>query len=283
MTRLSIEHITRYDYISTVSKSYNECRMNPTNDGGQLVLEYELQVRPGASGFQNFKDYWGVRVTSFDLQGKHDYLELRSFARVEVNRRYAKEYTGLSWESLADPKVVDKVGEYLPPSPLTQPGEDLQQVAEEIKNSCATPKEAVLKTFAVVKEKMEYASGVTGVNTDANAAWAEGKGVCQDLSHVVITILRHMGIPARYVSGYILPKKDAEIGETVTGESHAWLDWWDGQWRAWDPTNHTEPTDFHVTVARARDYQDVAPLKGIMSDGGGTDKLTVEVNITREA
>lgn len=92
-----------------------------------------------------------------------------------------------------------------------------------------------------------------------------------------------MGIPARYVSGYLHPKPAAGVGETVIGESHAWLDWWDGQWRAWDPTNHTIPTDYHVTVARARDYKDVAPLKGMLSGGGGTDKLTVEVKMTREA
>lgn len=283
MIRLNIEHITRYDYKDAVSKSYNESRMNPTNDGGQHVLEYELKVGPGASGFQNYKDYWGTRVTSFDLQGKHNYLELRSHSRVEVHRNYVEEYEGLTWDELEKVETVDAVSDYIHNTELTAPGEELCAIATKIRAESATPKDAVQAVLAAVKEHMTYQSGVTGVHTDAAAAWTEGKGVCQDLAHVVIALLRGMGIPARYVSGYLHPKPKADIGETVVGESHAWVDWWDGQWRAWDPTNHTVPTDFHVTVTRARDYKDVAPLRGMLSGGTGTDKLTVEVKMTREA
>ncbi|MCU1520044.1 MAG: transglutaminase, N-terminal domain protein, partial [Arthrobacter sp.] len=94
--------------------------------------------------------------------------------------------------------------------------------------------------------------------------------------------LRSCGIPARYVSGYLHPRSTAALGETVAGQSHAWLEWWDGEWRSWDPTNHKPAGDFHVTVARGRDYRDVPPLKGILSGGGGSG-LNVTVEITRVA
>ncbi len=87
---------------------------------------------------------------------------------------------------------------------------------------------------------MEYLSGSTNVKTNAMQAWTKGKGVCQDISHVTVGLLRALGLPARYVSGYLHPKPDAAIGETVTGESHAWVEWWDGGWNGFDPTNSVD-------------------------------------------
>ena len=121
--------------------------------------------------------------------------------------------------------------------------------------------------------------GSTGVTTNAEEAWTQRQGVCQDLAHLAIGALRSCGIPARYVSGYLHPRSTADLGETVAGQSHAWLEWWDGEWRSWDPTNHKPAGDFHVTVARGRDYRDVPPLKGILSGGGGS-ALSVTVEIT---
>lgn len=140
MIRLNIEHITRYDYIDAVSKSYNESRMNPTNDGGQHVLEYELKVGPGASGFQNYKDYWGTRVTSFDLQGKHNYLELRSHSRVEVHRNYEEDYEGISWEELEKVETVDAVSDYIHTTPLTDPGEELCAISRKFAPKVQPPR-----------------------------------------------------------------------------------------------------------------------------------------------
>ena len=129
-------------------------------------------------------------------------------------------------------------------------------------------------------QRNEYVKGITGVHTSAAEAWLERKGVCQDLAHVGIGALRSLGIPTRYVSGYIHPKADADMGQMVAGQSHAWLEWWDGEWRSWDPTNHKPAGDLHASVARGRDYRDVPPLKGILSGGGGS-VLDVRVEITQ--
>ena len=124
--------------------------------------------------------------------------------------------------------------------------------------------------------------GVTGVHSTAAEAWAVRKGVCQDITHIALGALRAVGIPARYVSGYLHPKPDAEIGETVAGESHAWVEWFCGEWRGFDPTNLIDIGDRHVIVGRGRDYNDVAPLRGVYAGPYGS-KLFVTVEITREA
>lgn len=104
--------------------------------------------------------------------------------------------------------------------------------------------------------------------------------LCQDFAHLTLGVLRAMGIPGRYVSGYLHPFPDAGIGQAVTGQSHAWVEWWDGDWRPFDPTNGVFAGERHVIVGRGRDYHDVTPLKGVFK-GGPAEGLGVEVELTR--
>ena len=127
---------------------------------------------------------------------------------------------------------------------------------------------------------MTYETGVTHVHSGAQQAWAEGRGVCQDFAHVTIGALRSLGMPARYVSGYLAPKREAEVGESSKGESHAWVEFWDGGWMPFDPTNGVFVGLDHVAVVRGRDYTDVQPFKGVYS-GAADSTLTVEVSFTR--
>jgi transglutaminase-like putative cysteine protease len=129
---------------------------------------------------------------------------------------------------------------------------------------------------------MEYIPGITTVHTPASEAWAVGKGVCQDITHLALGALHAVGIPARYVSGYLDPRTDGPIGETVTGESHAWLEYWAGGWRPLDPTNLWPVGEHHVVLARGRSYEDVPPLRGIYA-GASSQELVVTVEITPQA
>jgi transglutaminase-like putative cysteine protease len=133
-----------------------------------------------------------------------------------------------------------------------------------------------------VHQEMTYLVGTTSVRTSAVQAFAEKQGVCQDYAHLTLVLLRSMGIPSRYVSGYLHPNPDAEINATVAGQSHAWIEAWTGQWWGYDPTNNIAINEQHVSVGVGRDYADVPPLKGIFSGGGSTD-LDVVVEITRLA
>jgi transglutaminase-like putative cysteine protease len=113
-------------------------------------------------------------------------------------------------------------------------------------------------------------------------AWQAGEGVCQDYAHLTLAMLRAVGVPARYVSGYLHTKPDAGVGETVVGESHAWIEAWTGGWWGFDPTNDLPIGHRHVWVATGRDYGDVSPLKGIYS-GGAATAIEVTVHMTRLA
>ena len=124
--------------------------------------------------------------------------------------------------------------------------------------------------------------GVTNVKTTAAESWAARAGVCQDIAHVTVGALRAAGIPARYVSGYLHPKPSAELRETVTGESHAWVEFFCGTWHGYDPTNLIDIGERHVVVGQGRDYRDVPPLRGVYA-GSSNSELFVTVEITREA
>ena len=106
--------------------------------------------------------------------------------------------------------------------------------------------------------------------------------MCQDFAHLSLILLRAMGIPARYVSGYLHPNSDAAIGESVEGESHAWIQAWTGSWWNYDPTNDTEINEQYISVGFGRSYADVTPLKGIYL-GQGSSELDVVVEMTRLA
>ena len=167
-----------------------------------------------------------------------------------------------------------------PPRPAAHP--DLRELARSIAGQHAEPGRAALAIAEAIGEKVEYVQGVTGVHSTAAEAWSERKGVCQDIVHITLGALREAGIPARYVSGYLHPKRDAEIGAPVAGESHAWVEWYAGGWQGFDPTNGIEIGTRHVLVGRGRDYSDVPPLRGVYA-GPFTSTLHVEVTITREA
>jgi transglutaminase-like putative cysteine protease len=120
------------------------------------------------------------------------------------------------------------------------------------------------------------------VTTPADGALKSGKGVCQDFAHLALGLLRSLGIPSRYVSGYLHPREDAPIGETVEGQGHAWVEWWCGTWVAWDPAHGIPAGHRHIAVGRGRDYADVPPLKGIYQ-GAPSVAHEVTVEITRTA
>ncbi|MET0303477.1 MAG: transglutaminase family protein, partial [Microbacteriaceae bacterium] len=201
---------------------------------------------------------------------------------VEVRPRDHRSH-GLEWTTLADAveRGTDFV-EQLTQTDRTRPPAEVAELAREKVASAASPCDAALAIATAIGERIEYMPGVTGVHTTAAEAWEQKKGVCQDITHLAIGALRSAGIPARYVSGYLHPVPDAEIGQTVAGESHAWVEWFCGSGQGFDPTNLIDTGDRHVTVGRGRDYTDVAPLRGVYAGPFGSS-LFVTVEITRES
>lgn len=275
--RMKIEHRTRVDYEGEVLASYNEVRMTPVNDVTQSTLDARVQVSPTATGSRYF-DYWGAYVTAFDVHVPHRTLALTATSVVETaDTRPSGGVVG--WDTLRDDRVRDTHVEYLASTPHTTVDAELVATVRDLVGD-ATPADAARTCVDWVRSEVAYIPGSTGVHTVAMEAWAARAGVCQDMAHLTVGLLRGLGIPTRYVSGYLHPDPDAGIGETVTGQSHAWVEWWDGAWTAHDPTNGKAVGVEHVVVARGRDYWDVPPHKGVYAGPGGTH-LSVEVDVTR--
>ena len=281
MSRIRIVHRTGFSYEEPATASYNEARMLPHSGGEQFVLQAGLDIRPGATQ-HSYLDYWGTRVSTFEVLTPHRELSVTATSLVEV-RPAPVPRTELSWEELAV-AAQSTVGlvEASSFAEATTPPSEVAELARDIAAEGAPVGETALEISRAVGGAMEYVRGVTGVHSTATEAWAERKGVCQDIAHVALGALRSVGIPARYVSGYLHPDPDAAIGQTVIGESHAWVEWFAGDWRGYDPTNLAEVGDLHVLVGRGRDYSDVSPLRGVYA-GPGVSELFVSVEITREA
>jgi transglutaminase-like putative cysteine protease len=281
MKRLRIEHVTGFDYETDVSASYNEARMLPGTTDSQFVLSSSLEISP-ATAINSYVDYFGTRVSTFDVLSGHEHLTITARSLVEVRPR-PFEHLGLTWERLrteAD-RTMETV-EQLGQTAKTRPHDEVAEIAASIASRHDDPGRAAHDICLAIGDAMEYVQGVTGVHSTAAEAWVARKGVCQDLAHVAVGALRSVGIPARYVSGYLHPQAAAEIGAPVTGESHAWVEWFAGTWTGFDPTNNVEIGDRHVLVGRGRDYGDVPPLRGVYA-GPSKSRLHVQVTITREA
>ena len=275
---MRIVHVTGFEYDGLVSASYNEARMTPQTDATQSVAHSRVDVSPHPWA-QSYRDYWGTMVTAFEVLDPHRDLTVTATSTVRT-RAPQETPSGGDWSELRHPALVDELAEHLRTDDRVRPPADLADQVSKLVADGGSPAEVAREVCRVVHAEMEYRPGSTDVHAEAAAAWQQRSGVCQDFAHLVTGALRSVGIPSRYVSGYLLPRHDPAVGEDTHGESHAWIEWWDRGWHAFDPTNDQPPGERHVTVATGRDYTDVRPLSGIYT-GAATSRLFVDVTITR--
>ena len=274
--RLRIRHTTGYRYKGEVRSSYNEARVTPLSTDRQVAVEASVDVVPPTRTYR-YWDYWGTLVDAFDVHEPHTELSVVGTSVVETSAPDVPADTA-GWDDLASPENCDRYAELLGPTtyvPVIDEG-----LGDAPGRDGLSPSQAVEAAAGWVHDRLEYAKGATEVGTTAHDALRIGAGVCQDFAHLTLAVLRRMGIPARYVSGYLHPRSSAEVGTTATGESHAWVEAWTGEWWGFDPTHGGPVGERHVVVGRARDYADVSPLRGIYH-GAPAEGLTVSVEITR--
>jgi len=242
----------------------------------QTTLESRVLTQPPASQ-RRYWDYWGNMVVAFDLPNAHEQLSVTATSTVETHPDGQRPRAG--WDEIGDPREQDRLAELLAPTALTVLPDELIEECVRLR-ATADPATAAQEAMRVVGQRLHYERGGTDTMTTAADAWAAGHGVCQDFAHLTLAILRQLGIPSRYVSGYVHPRAGAAAGETVDGESHAWVEAWTGDWWGIDPTNDVAAGHRHVIVARGRDYADVPPIKGVYA-GPPHQQMTVTVQITR--
>jgi transglutaminase-like putative cysteine protease len=279
MWRMRVVHVTGYAYRTPVTASYNEARLTPRSDSRQNVIINRVETTPATRSYR-YVDYWGTAVTAFDLHAPHTELQVTSSSVVETDKP-EPPVASVDWADLDSPAVLDRFHEVLVPTAYTPFSKRIERTARSLAKA-HDPHEAVLATAQWVHNELRYVPGTTGVHSSGLDALAESNGVCQDFAHLTLMLLRSMGIPARYVSGYLHPNPDAATGEAVEGESHAWIQAWTGGWWNYDPTNDAEINEQYISVGFGRSYADVTPLKGIYLGRDSSD-LDVVVEMTRLA
>ena len=275
--QLKIVHTTTFEYDGLATASYNQARLTPPTNAEQIVFHTRVDVSP-APWTYGYRDYFGTQVTAFEVFDPHGSLTVTAHSTVQTHRTPSPG-PRLSWDELRTPEVADRRTEYLVGSDLVAPTDDLAAIVADLGASSDSPGAAAQAVCDLIHEQVSYTRGSTSVRSHAAEAWQQRAGVCQDMTHLAIGGLRSLGIPARYVSGYLHPSAEPVVGDPVSGESHAWVEWWDDGWHAWDVANAVEPSDRHVVIAAGRDYGDVKPLSGIFT-GAGTSRMAVDVLVT---
>jgi transglutaminase-like putative cysteine protease len=274
--QVRIKHVTGYRYEKGAVASFNEARMTPLTTTDQMVLRSRLEITP-TPWSSEYRDYWGSTVTAFEVNEPHTELTVVATSIVETSTPAAGPERR-PWDDLE--AVQDECCEFLEISHWVAVSPALAAELEPLRAAAGTPTDYAEAVCAFLHDSVRYVEGATEVTTNAADAWDAKSGVCQDFAHLTLGALREARIPARYVSGYLHPSADPAVGEEVVGESHAWIEWWDGEWVGFDPTNAQPVGEQHVLVARGRDYEDVPPLRGIYSTRGESE-LFVNVEITR--
>jgi transglutaminase-like putative cysteine protease len=279
--RLQVVHTTEVSYSGPVRTSFNEVRMTPLTLPAQITLESRVTAGAGVPVW-TYCDYWGTYVSVFDISEPHEKLTIQAQATVETGQRLTDQVPApLSWAQLRAQAESSRLLEFLLPTPLTAVTPAVSAAVTDAVRG-ADPVEAAQEIASRVRAQVGYLAGATGVRTNAQQAWDQGRGVCQDMAHVTVGLLRAAGLPARYVSGYLHADPSAEPGQTAVGESHAWVEYWAGSWLPCDPTSGAAVRERHVVVARGRDYRDIPPIKGIYH-GAPTSTAHVTVEVTRLA
>lgn len=285
--RLGIAYRMHFRYSEAVTESQNEVRVRPLHDEHQQVLSYRLTSRPELRVL-SLSDYWGTTVEHLGIRTPHTGLELLAEATVETEPRPAPG-EAVAAAMLDDTDFQIAHLEFLAPSQHVQwaGGDAVEQRAASAVAGASAVQDMVEAVVADVREALAYRQGVTDIGVTLTEVLEGGAGVCQDFAHLATGMLRSVGIPARYVSGYLFAAdetaQDAETSDVLSVQTHAWIEaalpgwgWW-----ALDPTNGGAVGERHVVIGRGRDYGDVPPVRGAFT-GSGTAEVDAEVVIGRQ-
>jgi transglutaminase-like putative cysteine protease len=278
MPEYRIKHITRYTYPAPVIDSANQVMLFPITDLQQEVKKHDLIISHHPA-VEIFTDYFGNKTGIFSVIKPHTELTIQSNIEIVTKETELPAYDTApetQWENLA---VIREQFPYLDFMLLENfdACNEVTAVVNTMMNASVTPFAAAKEMSSFVYNNFEYKKGITSVETQVDEIWKLKAGVCQDFAHVLLVMLRLVGIPARYVSGYICPKNHELRGE---GATHAWVEAYIPfyGWLGLDPTNDCIVSDRHVRLAIGRSFTDCTPVKGTYK-GSSEHRLEVSVII----
>ena len=278
----TIRHSTRFRYSTPISESIMEVRIQPRSEGNQRCLDFRLHTSPRAR-ILTYRGEFGNRVQHFDVPNFHSQLTITAESLVDVAQPLSlpMSLTPEAWNELDALTANDDYWDTLMPSHFATPTELLVALAEELDvRRRSDPLTVLREVNSAIHTAFEYTPKATRVDSPIDEALRQRKGVCQDFAHIMITLVRSLQIPCRYVSGYLyLPSRGQE--RTSSEATHAWVEAFlpDLGWVGFDPTNDTLTDERHIRVALGRDYADVPPTRGVFR-GKAESELAVTVRIS---
>jgi transglutaminase-like putative cysteine protease len=277
MSKFKIQHTTRYLYEDAVRDSANQIMLYPIRDQYQDVLQHTIQVT-GNPIIHIHTDYFGNQVGTFTFVHTHRELIIDSQLMVLTKTRALPEDKAPAteqWQELKNIRWSLEYADFLKQEELSTLPE-IKAVVESQLSGNSTPFQAAKHFSEYIYRTFEYRKGITTVETTPDEIWKLKSGVCQDFAHILLVMLRQLGIPARYVSGYICPKKNGMRGE---GATHAWVEGYIPfyGWLGLDPTNNCVVNETHVRLAVGKNFLDCSPVKGTYR---GTSNHTLDVTVT---
>lgn len=283
-----ITHRTLYEYAAPVTISHHVARLEPRATATQALENFSLKIFPEPALRKSRPDYFGNRLCFFSVQEVHSKLEIITHSRVTVGaKNLSAPEQSPAWEDAArmfrdpvSPEVVEPY-QFIFDSPQVRASRELADYALESFGRSTPLLVGALDLTRRIFEDFKFDPKATTVATPLEEVWEKQRGVCQDFAHLGIACLRSLGLPARYVSGY-LRTRAPEGKERLVGAdaSHAWFRIFcpGTGWVDFDPTNNVQPAEEHIVVAFGRDYGDVSPVAGILT-GGGEHAVKVSVDV----
>jgi transglutaminase-like putative cysteine protease len=281
MPRFKIHHVTKYTYEGPVRDSANQIVLFPIKDEYQEVLKQDLLIT-GEPPVDIYKDYYGNEIGSFTNAEPHSSLIIDSKLEVITKQKPALNDEASKegqWDLLRQIRNQVPYIDFLKQEKFASLNEILDSARPEEARSL-TPLQAAQQFKTYVYDHFKYIKGVTTVETTLDEIWKLKAGVCQDFAYILLVLLRHIDIPARYVSGYICPNQNGMRGE---GATHAWIEAYIpfNGWVGLDPTNNCVVEDLHVRLAVGRNFSDCSPVKGSYKGTAGQE-LEVGVSVSYE-
>lgn len=290
--RYAVRHETHYRYSAPVDLGLHMIRLMPVDLARQQVLYRELTIEPPPATLADFSDHFGNIVHHAAIETTHDHFAVTLSATIEVAPENPSPSAGPAWEEIRSAMQLDgfaaptPVAEFVYASPLARIETGATRYAGHSFPEGRPIMEALRDLNARIHADFSYAPNRTDISTSVAEIFALGEGVCQDFAHVMIAGLRGLGLPARYVSGYIRTRPaEGDAGRVGADASHAWVSAWCGAELGWielDPTNNLIVSGEHIVIGYGRDFSDVTPLRGVIL-GGGSHSLSVAVGVTEVA
>lgn len=277
----TVRHLTRTRYSTPVRENVTELRMQPRSEDGQRCLSFRLTTQPAARP-TSFADHYGNIVHHFDIPAPHRVLAVTAEALVEITPAAAlpAALSPAAWRALDAAVRGGEQWDFVNPSQFAQGSPMLDTLRVELgAQRAADPLTTLRRLNSAIFEAFSYAPQSTRVDSPIDEAIAARRGVCQDFAHIMIALVRSMGIPCRYVSGYLYHRRE-DHDRSSEDATHAWVEAWlpGPGWVGFDPTNNLLTGERHIRVAVGRDYADVPPNRGIFK-GQAEERMRVGVRV----